>query len=361
MAFTNPFQVHKQKNVAWGGGASAYDGNTRENTNDEIITKVINVNSSTAGYVKNSNKGTLTYGNSIITSDIPDSFVKNTGDTMTGDLIMDFGDQIWTELIQEVTSGAGIELRTNSADDTSIEITNIGTGVCALNADGNIKTEATFRGNNWQTTGTLSDMDVNVLRTDQDSIFNIRNSDASFVAHLQIDGNLGIGVAPTTTDIIKAQKTMSGTGVNTGAIIELTQSAANANAIAAVNSGLYTTHTSGTMTNSIGYFGGCKPNSNSAITLGYGVYGVTEIQNTKTSALTVAAGVVGGIDIEDGSTTYGISLYGLGPAVDTGTLTNAMTCYLAAATGGSTTWGLMSEDDVPVNFGKKLLLEGALG
>ena len=115
------------------------------------------------------------------------------------------------------------------------------------------------------------------------------------------------------------------------------------------------------MTNPIGYFGGCKPNSNSAITLGYGVYGVTEIQNTKTAALTVAAGVVGGIDIEDGSTTYGISLYGLGPAVDTGTLTNAMTCYLAAATGGSTTWGLMSEDDVQVNSGKKLLLEGALG
>lgn len=38
----NSFNVTKNNgNVVWGGGAQAYDGNTRENTNDEIVTKVL--------------------------------------------------------------------------------------------------------------------------------------------------------------------------------------------------------------------------------------------------------------------------------------------------------------------------------
>ena len=56
----------------WGGGLSAYDGNTRDNTDEFIRTTDIKTK-------------TLTVSGAIINEGL---FVKKTGDTMTGDLNM---------------------------------------------------------------------------------------------------------------------------------------------------------------------------------------------------------------------------------------------------------------------------------
>jgi len=174
-------------------------------------------------------------------------------------------------------------------------------------------------------------------------------------------GHVGIGTDPVGVSMLKASETFSTTGVNVGIDSGLTQSVANSNAIAAIASSLYTTHTSGLMANPIGYFGGFKGNSNGNVTSAYGVYGAAEGIDGFLPVVTVMAGVVGLADVEDISATHALSFYGLGPKGNAGSAVNAITAYLAAPTIGTNRWSAMFEDDVQINSDQKLILEGALG
>ena len=163
---------------------------------------------------------------------------------------------------------------------------------------------------------------------------------------LNVTGNLDVdGTANLDIVVIEDRVTIDVTNSPTGVALILSHiqdvAAALPVGLAFI---LNTRHTSGTVTQPIGCFGGFTGQSNGVVTQGEAIRGTAKIDNTYTPSVTLLIGVAGSVDVEDATVTAAISIYGTDPEVDTGSLSYG--------------WAGLFEGDVQVNSDKKLLLEG---
>lgn len=179
---------------------------------------------------------------------------------------------------------------------------------------------------------------------------------------IQTEGTIGIGIAPDSNTDIYISKTRSGTALpSIGVYSLITQSAATSQSIYGVASSSYSTHTSGTISNLYGYFGGAYAQSSSAVTNLIGVYGAAVVTNPHTPSVTVLAGIRGDAAADSGTVTYGISGYFTAPVATTGSIQDAISILALEPTTGTRNYAGLFLGDIVVASDKKLLLEGGLG
>ena len=174
------------------------------------------------------------------------------------------------------------------------------------------------------------------------------------------DGFLSLGATPSVNKFFNASHTFSGTGQNYGAIIQSTLDTAQT-----WNIGLgtiaATTHTSGTVTSNLGYFGGATMTSNSAVIQAVGLYAQTVGGAGSTAAVTYMEGLRASFAVEDTAVTFGFCIRAAAPSKDTGTVTHAISGYFEDPTIGTNNWAGMFLGDVQISSGRRLILEGSLG
>lgn len=196
------------------------------------------------------------------------------------------------------------------------------------------------------------------------NILRISTTDGSLICNGtgEFVGNLGVNVGPISgSSIYSSRSSSDDTGPQHGLEAILTMTVASAQDISAGQTVVYSEHSSGTIAEMKGYYGGAVVNSGSAVSGAYGLFGAAFGGASQTASVTVLSGVVSYVDAEDLSVTYGIGFYGQAPVVNGGSMSNAMTLYCAEPTGGSNNWSALFDGDIQVNSEKKLVLEGALG
>lgn len=154
--------------------------------------------------------------------------------------------------------------------------------------------------------------------------------------------------------------TLSDAASTSGLEVEHTQTVASGGAVAALAFSMITTHTSGTIVQPVGAFGGAKINSDGDATVAYGVLGDVSILDTKTPAVFLTAGICGSVGVNDGAVTYAAGLWGGAPTVDTGSIFTAMGVYGAGPSGAVNNFAGVFEGDVLIASDKKLFLEGSI-
>jgi hypothetical protein len=179
------------------------------------------------------------------------------------------------------------------------------------------------------------------------------DSSDNMLARIMSDGCLqtpciGIGTTPTPNFVgLIMNQTFSADASHQNINTTLTQSAATTGLQAAAITIAKSTHTSGTMSTLLGYFGGANAASDSAVTSVIGIDGTGEVTDTKTPNILILEGIRGETKARDSTTTIAISIHGFEPTVETGSIAQSFA-------------GLF-EGDVQISSDKKLILEGSFG
>jgi hypothetical protein len=180
---------------------------------------------------------------------------------------------------------------------------------------------------------------------------------------VDIDGTLDVS-GTTNLDVtdIDAQVdiSLSDSPTTAGMTVEHTQTAATAGAVAGLAFSQITTHSSGTIAQPIGAFGGAKLNSSSAVTTAYGVLGDTTVQGANTPAVLIAVGVSGSVTMAGGAGTYVAGLWGTAPTVGAGSIFTSMSVYGAGPSGATNNYAGLFEGDVLIASDKQLIMEGSV-
>lgn len=173
--------------------------------------------------------------------------------------------------------------------------------------------------------------------------------DTGGVERMIIDdaGGWGLGATPTVANPRNISHTFSSGMINTGLLVNAVGDNSAIAALRAFSAMSTVTHTSGSITNVLGFEGGVTINSSGGTVINaIALQPLAQAGNAQTPTITNLFSMRTIVDAEDATVTNAIGVYAQDPLVDSGSITRQ--------------WAILASGDVQLFSDKKLILEGSL-